>query len=153
MLLNQKDHLKSEVLNLKCSIQELEKRPAIDTNIKLENRINELINQKNSLLKENLELKDKKLFAIEIHSSDKKTFNLKVPSTMGGNHTYTKEEDFSEDQIRMLTQLSHEIDQESDDKDQDKLTSIFDKKINSLVDPKMNNRDYRKCRPSYRFSS
>jgi hypothetical protein len=153
MLLNQKDQLKDKSENLESENNKLKNAPTIDPNIKLQDKINNLINQKNRLLKENLELKDEKLLSIQIHSLDKKNFELKVPSKISGYHVYSKEEDYTQEQIHMLTQLSVDIDKECQERNQDKLQSIFNKKITSLVDPKMNNRDYRKHRPNYIFST
>jgi hypothetical protein len=49
--------------------------------------------------------------------------------------------------------LSQQIDKECPDRDQQQLEATYNKKIISMIDSRMSNRDYRKHRPNYFFSA
>ena len=132
---------------------ELEAREIPDPNPELKNKIAQLIEQKNELLEQNISLKNQKLFAIQIHSIDKKHFELTVPSSISGKHIFQKEQDYTQDQIHTFTDLAYQIDNECPDRDQQRLEACYNKKILSLIDPRMSNADYRKNRPNYFFSA
>ena len=152
-LSSEKQELESLVEQLKQENEQLKNVQVPDPNPELEKKIEQLIAQKNALLEENLSIKNQKLFAVKIHSLDNKHFELTVPSNISGTHHYRKEEDYSQDQIHTFIQLSEQIDAENPDRDKAVLESIYNKKIVSLIDPKMSNRDYRKNRPNYTFSA
>jgi chromosome segregation ATPase len=139
--------------NLQKENEELVVREIPDPNPELKNKIAQLIEQKNELLEQNLSLKNQKLFAIQIHSVDKKHFELIVPSSISGKHIFQKEADYTQDQIHKFTDLAYQIDNECPDRDQQQLEACYNKKIVSLIDPRMSNADYRKNRPNYFFSA
>lgn len=133
--------------------QELESREIPDPNPELKNKIAQLIEQKNELLEHNLTLKNQKLLAIQIHSIDQKRFELIIPSSISGKHIFQKEQDYTQDQINKFTDLSLQIDKECPDRDKQQLEACYNKKVISLIDPRMSNADYRKNRPNYIFST
>jgi len=133
--------------------EELASREMPDPNPELKTKIAQLIEQKNELLEQNLSLKNQKLFAIQIHSVDNKHFELIVPSNVSGKHIFQKEGDYTQDQIHKFTDLSLQIDRECPDRDQQQLEACYNKKIVSLIDPRMSNAEFRKNRPNYFFSA
>lgn len=141
------------VAKLESENQQLKDQPIPDPNPELQKKIDELISQKNALLEENISIKSTKLFAVQIHSSDRKNYQLTVPSKISGNHIFNKEDDYSQDQIHMFTKLSEDMDTECETRDKAELEAIYNKRITGLIDPKMSNRDYRKHRPNYTFSA
>jgi chromosome segregation ATPase len=133
--------------------KELASREIPDPNPELKTKIAQLIEQKNELLDHNLKLKSQKLFAIQIHSIDKKHFELIVPSIINGKHIFQKEDDYTQDQITKFCNLSEEIDKECPDRDKQQLEACYNKKVAALIDSRMSNADYRKNRPNYFFSA
>jgi len=122
-------------------------------NPELEEKISKLIEQKNELLEQNLNLKNQKLFAIQIHSVDHKNFELIVPSNISGNHVFKKEADYTQDQIHKFIDLASQIDKECPHRDKQQLEACYNKRIASLIDPRISNADYRRARPEYFFSA
>ena len=152
-LLNKNSDLESLVTKLEAENEELRNTPIPDPNPELKNKISQLIDQKNELLEENLAIKNQKLFAVQIHSIDNKHFELIVPSSISGKHMFQKEDDYTQDQISKFISLSQQIDKECPDRDQQQLEATYNKKIISMIDSRMSNRDYRKHRPNYFFSA
>ena len=66
---------------------------------------------------------------------------------------FQKEDDYTQDQISKFISLSEQIDKECPDRDQQQLEATYNKKIISMIDSRMSNRDYRKHRPNYFFSA
>ena len=152
-LLNKNSDLEALVAKLEADNEELRNTPIPDPNPELKNKIAQLIDQKNELLEENLAIKNQKLFAVQIHSIDNKHFELIVPSSISGKHMFQKEDDYTQDQISKFITLSEQIDKECPDRDQQQLEAAYNKKIISMIDSRMSNRDYRKHRPNYFFSA
>jgi len=152
-LLNANSDLESLVAKLEAENEELRNTPIPDPNPELKNKITQLIDQKNELLEENLSIKNQKLFAVQIHSIDNKHFELIIPSSISGKHIFQKEDDYTQDQISKFITLSGQIDKECPDRDKQKLEATYNKKITSIIDSRMSNRDYRKHRPNYLFSA
>jgi chromosome segregation ATPase len=152
-LLNKNSDLEALVAKLEAENEELRNTPIPDPNPELKNKIAQLIDQKNELLEENLAIKNQKLFAVQIHSIDNKHFELIVPSSISGKHMFQKEDDYTQDQISKFISLSQQIDKECPDRDQQQLEATYNKKIISMIDSRMSNRDYRKHRPNYFFSA
>lgn len=152
-LLNKNSDLEVLVAKLEAENEELRNTPIPDPNPELKNKIAQLIDQKNELLEENLAIKSQKLFAVQIHSIDNKHFELIVPSSISGKHIFQKEDDYTQDQISKFISLSEQIDKECPDRDQQQLEATYNKKIISMIDSRMSNRDYRKHRPNYFFSA
>jgi chromosome segregation ATPase len=152
-LLNKNSDLETLVSKLEAENEELRNTPIPDPNPELKNKIAQLIDQKNELLEENLAIKNQKLFAVQIHSIDNKHFELIIPSSISGKHMFQKEDDYTQDQISKFILLSEQIDKECPDRDQQQLEATYNKKIISMIDSRMSNRDYRKHRPNYFFSA
>ena len=152
-LLNANSDLESLVVKLEAENEELHNTPIPDPNPELKNKITQLIDQKNELLEENLSIKNQKLFAVQIHSIDNKHFELIIPSSISGKHIFQKEDDYTQDQISKFITLSGQIDKECPDRDKQQLEATYNKKITSIIDSRMSNRDYRKHRPNYLFSA
>jgi chromosome segregation ATPase len=152
-LLNKNSDLETLVSKLEAENEEFRNTPIPDPNPELKNKIAQLIDQKNELLEENLAIKNQKLLAVQIHSIDNKHFELIVPSSISGKHVFKKEDDYTQDQISKFISLSEQIDKECPDRDQQQLEATYNKKIISIVDSRMSNRDYRKHRPNYFFSA
>ena len=152
-LLNANSDLESLVAKLEAENEELRNTPIPDPNPELKNKITQLIDQKNELLEENLNIKNQKLFAVQIHSINNKHFELIIPSSISGKHIFQKEDDYTQDQISKFITLSAQIDKECPDRDKQQLEATYNKKITSIIDSRMSNRDYRKHRPNYLFSA
>lgn len=152
-LLNANSDLESLIVKLEAENEELRNTPIPDPNPELKNKITQLIDQKNELLEENLNIKNQKLFAVQIHSINNKHFELIIPSSISGKHIFQKEDDYTQDQISKFITLSGQIDKECPDRDKQQLEATYNKKITSIIDSRMSNRDYRKYRPNYLFSA
>ena len=150
-LLNKSSDLESLVAKLEAENKELRNMAIPDPNPELKNKIAQLIDQKNELLQENLAIKSQKLFTVQIHSIDNKHFELIIPSSISGKHMFQKEDDYTQDQISKFISLSEQIDKECPDRDQQQLEATYNKKISSMIDPRMSNINYRKHRPNYSF--
>lgn len=150
---SQNSSLEALISKLESENEELKNQPIDDPDPELQQKIDKLISQKNALLEENISIKGAKLFAIQIHSVDRKHYQLTIPSKIKGNHVFHKEDDYSQDQIHMLTKLSEDMDTECEARDKAELEAVYNKLITGLIDPKMSNRDYRKHRPNYTFST
>ncbi len=144
-----------EIKELNSKLKEenlqLKNRKIPNPNEDLKNKITRLIDQKNQILEENLLLREKDVLKIKITSKNGKEFCLFADSVLGGTHTFTKEQDFSEEQINIFCALSKEIDQTCEGRDPEKLFKMYEAKIVEIVNPKISNIEYRKLRPSYRF--
>jgi len=142
-----------EDLNKKLTAEntQLKNRKIPDPNEDLKNKISNLIDQKNQILEENLILKEKDILKIKITSKNGKDFCLSVDSILGGCHTFSKEQDFSEQQINSFCDLSKELDKDCESRDAEKLLNLYETKIVQIVSHKISNIEYRKLRPNYKF--
>mgnify|MGYP001292882764 CR=1 FL=1 len=77
---------------------------------------------------------------------------LTINSTKhNGNHSFSKNQSFSESDIQNMIILSSVIDSESQNTNQ--LESIFNQQIAQFLNPKLSNREYNLSKPVYKFSS
>jgi chromosome segregation ATPase len=152
-LITKTSHLESEVEVLKNKNKSLEERPVNDPNPELKNKISQLINQKNELLQENINLKNNSLIIASEKPVDGKHYKLSINSLLSGTHIYTKEQSYTSEQIDMLVKLSFDLDKECPARDQSTLLELYNQKISVLVNSKISNREYRKSRPEYNFSA
>lgn len=116
----------------------------------LKDKISQLIDQKNHLIEE----KSSKLSQLESLISkyqEGEFFTLKIPSQHAGAHHFTKEEDFSQDQIKNMLKIATEIDLSSKVVNQDYFSELFDLKIKQFYNPTIDNRELKKQRPIYKF--
>ena len=148
---SQVEVLESDKKMLENENIELKNRKIPDPNEDLKNKISSLIDQKNKLLEENLSIKNKKMLITQIHALSNNVYELVVPSVLGGIHKFTKEDNFNQVQISNFTQLAHDLDSECEAREEAKLKSIFNSKIKNMVDPRMNNSEFRKNKPEYTF--
>ena len=97
--------------------------------------------------------KQEDLLRVAEENKENTFYGIPIPSKIKGNHVFHKEDDYSQDQIHMLTKLSEDMDTECEARDKAELEAVYNKLITGLIDPKMSNRDYRKHRPNYTFSA
>ena len=83
---------------------------------------------------------------------DQGDFLLKLPSAIGGSHELTKMSEFSKEEIESYKILMDEIDAESPNREAASLMQCFETKMAQKINPSVNNREYKKNKPSYKFN-
>ena len=145
------ESLKKQIRAIELENKQLKAVEAPEPNLELKNKITQLIDQKNELLEQNLELKSSKMFVIKTEALLQNRSRLLIPSIKKGFHEYSKEAVFSEDQILIFTKISRELDDASKDLDAEKLKSLYEIKIKKIIDPRCDNATYRQVKPEYKF--
>tara|TARA_B110000444_G_scaffold260155_1_gene306140 strand:- start:2008 stop:3978 length:1971 start_codon:yes stop_codon:yes gene_type:complete len=145
------ESLKKQIRAIELENKQLKAAEAPEPNIGLKNKITQLIDQKNDLLEQNLELKSSKMFVIKTEALPQNKSKLLIPSIKKGHHEYSKEAAFSEGQILMLTKVSRELDDAFKDLDNENLKRLYELKIKKIIDPRCDNATYRQVKPEYKF--
>lgn len=143
--------LRQNIKSLKEENSSLKQRKPIDPNPELKNKISQLIDQKNELLQQNKEIQASNSVIARVNSIDNKNFELSVSSSISGTHFYTKQENFSNEQVNLFVSLSLELDNENPNRSPQELENSYNKKINTIIDPRISNREYNKLKPNYKF--
>ena len=143
--------LRQNIKSLKEENSSLKQRKPIDPNPELKNKISQLIDQKNELLRQNKEIQASNSVIARVNSIDNKNFELSVSSSISGTHFYTKQENFSNEQVNLFVSLSLELDNENPNRSPQELENSYNKKINTIIDPRISNREYNKLKPNYKF--
>jgi len=113
-------------------------------------QLDELINQKNKLLEENLNLKKSSSYLLCKQISPK-SFELKIRSHKhNGYHCFTKEGNFQDDNINFYQSISETLDQESDQKN---LLNHYNQIIKEKIDFTMDAKSFKKIKAEYKFTS
>lgn len=151
----QHESINRSILSLKQTIKSLsEQNEQLKLSNKdqseLEKQIQDLISQKNKILKD--QLNSQTLLIISKERGSQGEFILKLPSSIGGVHELTKISEFSKDDIESYKILMDEIDAECPSREVGVLVQCFESKMNQKINPSINNREYKKNKPSYKFN-
>ena len=151
----QHESINRSILSLKQTIKSLsEQNEQLKQNNKdqsqLEKQINDLISQKNKILKD--QLNSQTLLIISRERGNQGEFILKLPSAIGGFHELTKITEFSKDEIESYKILMDQIDVECPSREAATLLQCFEVKMAQKINPSVNNREYKKNKPSYKFN-
>jgi len=154
-LKEQHDSINRSILSLKQTIKSLvEQNNQLKEKNKdqseLEKQIQDLIAQKNKILKD--QLNSQTLLIISKERGSQGEFILKLPSSLGGVHELTKIAEFSKDEIESYKILMDEIDAECPTRESGALTQCFESKMLQKINPSVNNREYKKNKPFYKFN-
>ena len=144
--------LSESEVNLKQEIQSLNTIKNEKPNKELEDKIAELVSQKNQLLEENINIKQSSKLIISKELLPNGQCSIKIPCTKGGMHTFTRASNFSEADILKLIEISEEINKDISNEESIK-NNIFQSMAKSLMDPQLSNRDYNKLKPTYKYTS
>ena len=157
--LNKITEIKAEINDLKLKNKNLENQnkkllaDSLTPNKELESKIADLISQKNKILEENLNIKNKKSLLIKIETSEKGICSLEIPSSLGGAHKYIRQSKFDKDIINTLIGVSLEIDGEAGTKSAGEIKEIYESKRKKIIDAHLSNREYKKQNVSYEYIS
>jgi hypothetical protein len=143
--------IKDQISEIESENKRLKNRQEPDPNPALKNKISQLIDQKNQLLEENIELKNKKIFLIKIEKTGSNTFILKIPCKTKGFHQYTKLEDYTREQIDLFAKISGELESNHSDLNPEAMQNTYILKIKKIIDQRMDNSKYRTFAPDYKF--
>lgn len=142
---------KIKYLNLKSN--EFESKN-IDLNNKLK-QINELKESIDQLTKEKEkalnDLNNAREKDIIVKGLDNAGFYVIVPSSIKGSHKFTKEADFSKADILNCQAISAEIDDLCPQQETPLMQKVFDTTVKKYLNDRLDNRSYRKEKPSYCF--
>lgn len=157
--LNKITEIKTKINDLKLKNKTLENQnekllsDSLTPNKELESKIADLVSQKNKILEENLNIKNKKSLLIKIETSEKGICSLEIPSSLGGVHKYIRQSKFDKDIINTLIGVSLEIDGEAGVKSIEKMKEIYESKRKKIIDAHLSNREYKKQNVSYEYIS
>ncbi|NCF41440.1 MAG: hypothetical protein GWP32_00810 [Bacteroidetes bacterium] len=157
--LNKITEIKTEINDLKLKNKNLENQnkklltDSLTPNKELESKIADLVSQKNKILEENLNIKNKKSLLIKIETSEKGTCSLEIPSSLGGTHKYIRQSKFDKDIVNTLIGVSLEIDGEAGAKSAGEIKEIYESKRKKIIDAHLSNREYKKQNVSYEYIS
>ena len=113
-------------------------------------QLDELINQKNKLLEENLNLKKSSSYLLCKQISPK-NFELKIRSYKhNGYHCFTKEGNFQDDNINFYQSISETLDQEPDQKN---LLNHYNQILKEKIDFTMDAKSFKRIKAEYKFTS
>ena len=144
--------LRQDIESLKLKNSEMKTELQNDQVDLLKEKISQLVTQKNTLIEEKIKnASDSKNIIIKHQAGT--TFCLKVPSKHVGFHSFTKQHDFTAQQISNMISISTEIDLHENKADSQKFMELFDLKIKKFYDPKIDNRQLKIERPLYSFIS
>jgi hypothetical protein len=142
---------KIKYLNLKSN--EFESKN-IDLNNKLK-QINELKEFIDQLIKEKEkalnDLNNAREKDVIIKGSDDSGFYVIVPSSIKGCHKFSKKADFSKADILNCQAISAEIDDLCPQQETPLMQKVFDTTVKKYLNDRLDNRSYRKEKPSYCF--
>lgn len=139
-LIKEIDTLKSENQTMKAQLSNFENLSARVSQLKLE---------KDNLLKENNKSKEKSL--VLKSNLGNGTFSVQVNSELGGIHQFSKLGDFSKSEILNCQAISSEIDEICPERKGPLLLKVFETNIKKYLDERLDNREYKKSKPEYKF--
>ncbi len=125
----------------------------INSNKELENKISELTAQKNQLLKENIEIKNRKISIITCSILPNGRYLLEVPCKHSGSHCFERLNNFTKEDIYKFSDISDKIDLADIGKDPSIKESIFNSMVKNLVDQHVDNRTYHNIKPKYKYKA
>jgi hypothetical protein len=164
--------LKTKTLLLEERNSELEER-AVDTNkliseldsLKSENQtvksehaqcsdlsiqIKQLKDQRDKLLSEKAGSQSSLIIKNNLGNGN---FSVEVVSEIGGSHTFTKVGDFNKAEMLNCQAIGCEIDEICPERKGPLLLKVFESNIKKYLDNRLDNREYKKSKPEYKFIS
>jgi myosin heavy subunit len=81
------------------------------------------------------------------------SFSVEVASDIGGCHLFTKVGDFNKAEMLNCQAIASEIDEICPERKGPLLSKVFDSNIKKYLDNRLDNREYKKSRPEYKFIS
>ena len=164
--------LKTKTLLLEERNSELEER-AVDTNkliseldsLKSENQtvksehaqcsdlsiqIKQLKDQRDKLLSEKAGSQSSLIIKNNLGNGN---FSVEVASEIGGSHTFTKVGDFNKAEMLNCQAIGCEIDEICPERKGPLLLKVFESNIKKYLDNRLDNREYKKSKPEYKFIS
>lgn len=151
------DKLKNESLGQENLISEIDKLKSEKDKIKEEHsrcmdlgeQIQVLKNQRDELIKNKTsELQKTVILKTNLGNGQ---FSIKVSSEIGGVHQFTKVGDFSKPEMLNCQAISSEIDEICPERKGPLLLKVFQANIKKYLDSRLDNRQYKKSRPEYKF--
>ena len=151
------DKLKNESLGQENLISEIDKLKSEKDKIKEEHsrcmdlgeQIQVLKNQRDELIKNKTsELQKTVILKTNLGNGQ---FSIKVSSEIGGVHQFTKVGDFSKPEMLNCQAISSEIDEICPERKGPLLFKVFQANIKKYLDSRLDNRQYKKSRPEYKF--
>jgi myosin heavy subunit len=162
--------LKTKTLLLEERNSELEER-AVDTNkliseldsLKSENQtvksehaqcsdlstqIKQLKEQRDKLLSEKAGSQSSLIIKNNLGNGN---FSIEVVSEIGGSHTFTKVGDFNKAEMLNCQAIGCEIDEICPERKGPLLLKVFESNIKKYLDNRLDNREYKKSKPEYKF--
>lgn len=149
--------LKNESLGQENLISEIDKLKSEKDKIKEEHsrcmdlggQIQALKNQRDELIKNKTsELQKTVILKTNLGNGQ---FSIKVSSEIGGVHQFTKVGDFSKPEVLNCQAISSEIDEICPERKGPLLLKVFQANIKKYLDSRLDNRQYKKSRPEYKF--
>ena len=101
------------------------------------------------MLKENISSKERSL--VLKSNLGNGTFSVQVNSELGGIHQFSKVGDFSKSEIFNCQAISSEIDEICPERKGPLLLKVFETNIKKYLDDRLDNREYKKSKPEYKF--
>ena len=149
----EKEDLYIKNINLAKQLSNKSEVAKINPNTELENKISELTTQKNQLLKENIEIKNRKISIITCSILPNGRYLLEVPCKHSGSHCFERLNNFTKEDIYKFSDISDKIDLADIGKDPSIKESIFNSMVKNLVDQHVDNRTYHNIRPKYKYKA
>lgn len=149
----EKEDLYIKNINLEKQLSNKSEEAKINPNTELENKISELTSQKNQLLKENIEIKNRKISIITCSILPNGRYLLEVPCKHSGSHCFERLNNFTKEDIYKFSDISDKIDLADIGKDPSIKESIFNSMVKNLVDQHVDNRTYHNIRPKYKYKA
>ena len=149
----EKEDLYIKNINLEKQLLNKSQEVNINPNTELENKISELTTQKNQLLKENIEIKNRKISIITCSILPNGRYLLEVPCKHSGSHCFERLNNFTKEDIYKFSDISDKIDLADIGKDPSIKESIFNSMVKNLVDQHVDNRTYHNIKPKYKYKA
>ena len=150
--------LKERSANTSKLISEIDLLKSENQTVKLEHskciglseQIEQLKTQRDKLLSEASGAQDNSL--IIKNNLGNGNFSVEVISELGGSHTFTKVGDFNKAEILNCQSIGCEIDEICPERKGPLLLKVFESNIKKYLDNRLDNREYKKSKPEYKFT-
>jgi hypothetical protein len=157
-LLEEKNYkLEEQAVDINKLIAELDCLKSENQTVKLEHaqcsdlstQIKQLKGQRDKLLSERAGPQSSLVIKNNLGNGN---FSVEVLSEIGGSHTFTKVGDFNKSEILNCQAIGCEIDGICPERKGPLLLKIFESNIKKYLDNRLDNREYKKSKPEYKFT-
>ena len=157
-LLEEKNYkLEEQAVDINKLIAELDCLKSENQTVKLEHaqcsdlstQIKQLKDQRDKLLSERAGPQSSLVIKNNLGNGN---FSVEVLSEIGGSHTFTKVGDFNKSEILNCQAIGCEIDGICPERKGPLLLKIFESNIKKYLDNRLDNREYKKSKPEYKFT-